>query len=63
MDVLLNGYDHTQTWLFQHLAQPLTLALGQGGQLEQAYEATGWFLIGLIQIVFMLVVLVPLGPV
>ena len=60
MDVLLNGYDHTQTWLFQHLAQPLTLALGQGGQLEQAYEATGWFLIGLLQITFMLVVLVPL---
>ncbi len=60
MEVLIQAFEESRTWLFEHLSQPLALALGQAGQLEQAYEATGWFLVGLLQLIFMLAVLVPL---
>jgi sterol desaturase/sphingolipid hydroxylase (fatty acid hydroxylase superfamily) len=59
-EVLLNGFDEAQTWLFDHLVQPLTLALGQGAQMDQAYEASGWLLVGLLQLALMCAVLVPI---
>jgi sterol desaturase/sphingolipid hydroxylase (fatty acid hydroxylase superfamily) len=60
MEVLLNGFDEAQTWLFDHLVQPLTLALGQGAQMDQAYEASGWLLMGLLQLALMCLILIPL---
>lgn len=60
MDALINWFDETQSALFGHVVKPLAVWLSQQGQLEQAYEATGWLLVGLLQIGFMLLVLVPL---
>ena len=60
METWINWFDETQTWCFEHLVQPWVMAAGLGAQLEQAYEATGWFLVGLLQIAFMVCVLVPL---
>jgi sterol desaturase/sphingolipid hydroxylase (fatty acid hydroxylase superfamily) len=60
MEFLLNGFDEAQTWLFDHLVQPLTLALGQGAQMDQAYEASGWLLMGLLQLALMCLILIPL---
>ena len=60
IDTLIDAFDDAQSALYQHLIQPLALILGLQGQLEQAYEATGWLLIGLLQISAMLLVLLPL---
>jgi sterol desaturase/sphingolipid hydroxylase (fatty acid hydroxylase superfamily) len=60
MDILINTFDDAQAWLFQTFIQPLVVMLGQQGQLEQAYEATGWLLVGLLQIAAMLLILLPL---
>ena len=42
------------------MVQPLVFALGLGARLEDAFSATGWLLVGLIQIVIMLLVIGPL---
>ncbi|MDI9331229.1 MAG: sterol desaturase family protein [Alphaproteobacteria bacterium] len=60
MELWIDLFEDAQTGLFEAVMKPLTLALGQHALLEQAYEATGWFLIGLLQIAFMLMVLLPL---
>jgi sterol desaturase/sphingolipid hydroxylase (fatty acid hydroxylase superfamily) len=39
-----------QQSLFEAVVQPLAFAMGQGHVLEDAYDATGWLLVGLIQI-------------
>ena len=49
-----------QQWLFEAAVQPLMFALGLGNLLEDGYEATAWFLVGLIQIALLLAVVVPL---
>ena len=43
-----------QQWLFETLVQPLVWAMGWGNLLEDAFDATGWLLVGLIQITIML---------
>jgi sterol desaturase/sphingolipid hydroxylase (fatty acid hydroxylase superfamily) len=60
MDALINLFDEAQTALFEWGVKPLAVWLGQQGLLEQAYEATGWLLIGLIQLGVMLALVVPL---
>lgn len=60
MDDWSHLFDAAQTALFERWVKPLTVWLGQQGLLEQAYEATGWLLIGLLQMTLMLAVLVPL---
>ncbi|MDO9359989.1 MAG: sterol desaturase family protein [Polaromonas sp.] len=49
-----------QQWLFEAVVQPLMFALGLGNLLEDGYEATAWFLVGLIQIAVLLAVVGPL---
>lgn len=50
MDTLIHLFDDTQTLLFEQVVLPGLVWLGELGQLEQAYEATGWLLIGLLQL-------------
>ena len=38
-----------QQWLFEALVQPVVFGLGIGNLLEDAFDATGWLLVGLIQ--------------
>jgi sterol desaturase/sphingolipid hydroxylase (fatty acid hydroxylase superfamily) len=40
-----------QQWLFEAVVQPAAFALGWGNVLEDAYDGTGWLLVGLIQLV------------
>jgi sterol desaturase/sphingolipid hydroxylase (fatty acid hydroxylase superfamily) len=42
------------------LVQPLMFALGLGNLLEDGYRATGWLLVGLLQIAVMLTLIGPL---
>ncbi|HEU4460300.1 MAG TPA: sterol desaturase family protein [Methylibium sp.] len=49
-----------QQGLFESLVQPLLYAAGLGHLLEDAFEATGWLLVGLLQIGVMLLLIAPL---
>ncbi len=53
-------FDTAQQWLFEAVVQPLLFALGRASVLEDAYTATGWLLMGLLQLLVMLVVIAPL---
>ena len=43
-----------QQWLFEAVTQPLLFHAGFGNLLEDGYRATGWLLVGLLQIAVML---------
>jgi len=60
MDALANAFADLQEWLFEALVQPLAFGLGLGNRLEDAYDATGWLLVGLLQLVVLLAVIGPL---
>jgi sterol desaturase/sphingolipid hydroxylase (fatty acid hydroxylase superfamily) len=49
-------FDTAQQWLFETAVQPAAYALGLGNLLEDAYTATGWLLVGLLQLMIMVVV-------
>ncbi|MDI3382908.1 sterol desaturase family protein [Xenophilus aerolatus] len=49
-----------QQWLFEAVVQPLVFAAGLGGWTEDAFDATGWLLVGLIQILILVAVIGPL---
>ncbi|MFT4266922.1 MAG: sterol desaturase family protein [Xenophilus sp.] len=49
-----------QQWLFEAVVQPLVYAIGLGGWTEDAFDATGWLLVGVIQIAVLLAVIGPL---
>jgi sterol desaturase/sphingolipid hydroxylase (fatty acid hydroxylase superfamily) len=55
-----DGFGSLQTWLFEAAVQPLMYAAGCGNLAEDAYDATGWLLVGLIQLTVLLAVLGPL---
>ncbi len=53
-------FDAAQQWLFESVVQPVLYALGLASVLEDAYAATGWLLVGLLQLAVMLLVIAPL---
>ena len=60
MDWLDTAFSAAQQWLFEGAVQPLMFMLGLGNLLEDGYVATGWLLVGLVQIALMLAVIAPL---
>lgn len=60
MDSLENFFSWIQQGLFETVVQPAMFALGLGNLLEDGYEATAWFMAGVIQIVILLAVIGPL---
>ena len=60
MDWLGQLFSVVQQWLFEATVQPAMFALGMGNLLEDGYEATAWFMVGLIQILILLAVIGPL---
>jgi sterol desaturase/sphingolipid hydroxylase (fatty acid hydroxylase superfamily) len=60
MDWLGHLFSVVQQWLFEVTVQPAMFALGMGNLLEDGYEATAWFMVGLIQILILLAVIGPL---
>ena len=54
------AFDALQQWLFEAVLQPLLFALGLSSVLEDGYAATGWLLVGLLQLGVMLLVIAPL---
>jgi sterol desaturase/sphingolipid hydroxylase (fatty acid hydroxylase superfamily) len=53
-------FTDAQAWLFEAAVQPLLYALGMMRFQESAYEATEWFLLGILQVVVLYAVLRPL---
>lgn len=53
-------FSAAQQWLFETLMQPAMFALGLGHLLEDGYAASGWLLVGLVQIAVLLAVVGPL---
>ncbi len=60
MHVLIDLFTRLQLWLFEALVQPALFAIGGASLLEDAYAATAWFLVGVVQIIVLLVVIGPL---
>lgn len=60
MDALTNLFSAVQQWLFEAAVQPALFAMGMGNLLEDGYEATTWFMVGVIQIAILLAVVGPL---
>ncbi len=60
METLIDTFAQVQQWLFERAVQPLMFHTGQGHLLELGYEATGWLLVGVLQIALMLAVIAPL---
>ncbi len=57
MQELLDLFGRAQQALFEGVVQPLVFALGAGNLLEDAFRATGWLLVGAVQVVLLLTVL------
>jgi sterol desaturase/sphingolipid hydroxylase (fatty acid hydroxylase superfamily) len=60
MDWLSNLFTDLQQRLFEAAVQPAVFALGWGNLVEDAYVATGWLLVGLLQLVVLVAVIGPL---
>jgi sterol desaturase/sphingolipid hydroxylase (fatty acid hydroxylase superfamily) len=60
MEFLNNAFAQAQTWVFETVLQPLMFGAGLGNFLEDGFDATGWFLVGLLQLAVMLAVILPL---
>ncbi|MFM7705271.1 MAG: sterol desaturase family protein [Rubrivivax sp.] len=54
---MLDLFGQVQEALFEGVVQPLVFGLGAGNLLEDAFRATGWLLVGVLQIVLLLTVL------
>lgn len=50
LDTLTDGFGLAQQALFEGVVQPVMFALGLGGRLEEGFVATGWLLVGLVQL-------------
>ena len=59
LDTLTDAFAAAQQWLFEAAVQPLAFALGQGNLLEDGFTATGWLLVGLMQIAVMVLLIGP----
>ena len=60
MDTLIDSFATLQAWLFEACIQPVVFAMGFGGYLDQAFGATEWVLVGLLEIAVLLTVIGPL---
>ncbi len=60
LEVLTGWFGQAQQALYEWAVQPLVFALGGASILEDAYNATGWLLVGLIQLSIMVLLIAPL---
>jgi sterol desaturase/sphingolipid hydroxylase (fatty acid hydroxylase superfamily) len=60
MDWFSDLFSAAQQWLFEAAVQPAMFALGMGNLLEDGYDATAWFMVGVIQVLILLALVGPL---
>ncbi|MBL8304758.1 MAG: fatty acid hydroxylase, partial [Ideonella sp.] len=54
--VLTDAFGRAQQALFEAAVQPIVFGLGAGNLLEDAFNATGWLIVGLLQIAIIVTV-------
>ena len=59
-EIAERAFAAVHSWLFGTVVQPLMFAVGAAGWLEEAYPATEWFLLGILQVTLLYAVLRPL---
>ena len=59
VDTFTDYFASAQQWLFEAALQPIMFHLGMASLLEDGFDATGWLLVGLLQ---MLVLVAVIGP-
>src|SRR5262245_34298333 len=57
LQTLIDWFGDAQQWVFEQAVQPLMFRFGFASLLEDGYAATGWLLVGLLQIAVMVTVL------
>lgn len=60
MDWLSSLFSSLQAQLFERVVEPLMFMLGLANYLEDAYSATAWFMVGVIQVLVLLLIVGPL---
>lgn len=60
MDWFVQWFGSVQQWLFEGVVQPVLFHAGLATFIEESYDATGWLLVGLVQIAIMAAIIVPL---
>lgn len=60
IDSLVNLFSAVQAWLFQAAVQPLLFHAGFSEYLEDAFDGTEWFLIGVCELLLLFILLRPL---
>ncbi len=60
VEALTDTFASAQQWLFEAVVQPLMFELGLASVLEDGYDATGWLLVGLLQLLALVAVVGPL---
>lgn len=60
MSWMADTFSDMQGWLFESLLQPLMFEAGLANFLPDGFAATGWLLVGLLQLLVLLVVIGPL---
>ncbi len=60
MDWFSDFFSTAQQWLFEAAVQPAMFALGMGNLLEDGYDATAWFMVGVLQVLILLAIIGPL---
>ncbi|MBW8722750.1 MAG: sterol desaturase family protein [Polaromonas sp.] len=60
MDWFSDIFSTVQQWLFEAAVQPAMFALGMGNLLEDGYDATAWFMVGVLQVLILLAIIGPL---
>ena len=64
IDSLLNAasdiYVGTQSFVYERCLQPIAFYLGWGGLMEDGYEASGWIVAGLFQVLIMVLIFAPI---
>lgn len=60
MEFFSSLFDNAQQWVFEQVFQPLLFNMALANFLEDGYTAAGWFLVGCLQIVIMVLVIAPL---
>ncbi len=59
-DWFVDTFAIAQLWLFESAVQPVMLAAGLSGVLEEGFNAAGWLLVGLLQMAVIACIFVPL---
>ncbi|MDY7579706.1 sterol desaturase family protein [Herbaspirillum sp. RTI4] len=60
IQTLVDAFANVQGWLFETAVQPLVFALGLAEYVEDAFDGTEWFLIGVCELALLFLVLRPL---